>query len=182
MEAVTPDESLQAQEPDEDESPSPGDEREDRRAAVWDGMLAGKSYRVMAADLGVSRQTILRDTKVLRRRWKLVAERYEDHARLDLARIEKLIAALWPVALEGGKNGQPDKFAVDRIVVLLDRKAKMLGNDKPIRHEGKLTVEHTSTLDMAIEELLAQFPKMPDTEAPTEADPEPSPNGNGHHP
>lgn len=174
MEPVTPPDAMPEQ-PD-NETPSPAStvtEREDRRATVWDGMLSGKSYRVLAAELGISRQTVLRDVKVLRRRWVTIAERYDDHARLDLARIEKLIATLWPVALTGGKGGNPDKFAIDRIGMLLDRKAKLLGYDRPARAEIKHTVEHTSTLDLAIEELLAEFPRQPEALEP------PSVNGNG---
>lgn len=165
MEPVTPPESIEDNETAGAPSRPLGDEREDRRNAVWDGMLAGKSYRTMATELGVSAQTVLRDVKVLRRRWQLVADRYEDHARLDLARIEKLINRLWGYAIEGGKGGSPDKFAVDRIIALLDRKARMLGNDRPQRHEHKHQIEAVSTLDVAIEELLAQFPRMPETTA-----------------
>ena len=136
-----------------------GSDREQRRLAVWDGILRGHSYRRMAAALGVSRQTICRDVKVLQRRWALIAEDIDGHHRRDLARIERLAAALYDQAIDGGKNGTPDKFAVDRFVMLMDRKARHIGYDKPVRTEQKHTIEHTTVLDDAIEELLSQFPQ-----------------------
>ena len=57
--------------------------------------------------------------------------------RMDLARIESLIAALWPKAIKA------DTYSIDRIVTLMQHKAKLLGTEAPVKREDKHTIEIT---------------------------------------
>ena len=83
----------------------------------------------------------------IRTAWRQQATEIIDEAfELDLVRIEAVISAIWRLALgtERGANGQllkdkdgntkgPNLWAIDRLVVLLGRKAAMLGYDAPAR-------------------------------------------------
>ena len=100
-------------------------ETAERRAKVSALRLAGvRDQRSIARQLGVSQPTISRDFDVLDKLYQERAAQDIAAAKgLDLERIEELITALWPAA----KKGQ--WLAVDRIVALMERKARLLGLD-----------------------------------------------------
>src|SRR5437660_1415747 len=74
----------------------------------------------------VSLRTIAYDLTAVERIWREeLAETVQAEKALDLARIERMIQALWPDVEKGRLP------AIDRLVKLLDRKAAMLGYDAP---------------------------------------------------
>lgn len=106
-------------------------EQDARRRKVAALRLAGvRDHAAIGLQLGVSRQTIGRDLAVLDAQWK--AEALADHDAdkgIQYARIEELITALWPDAKRG------KWLAVDRLLGLLEREAKLLGLDAPTKQE-----------------------------------------------
>lgn len=102
-------------------------EIEKRRATVASNILAGLNYRDIAAGLKVSIGTVARDAKIVMERWKseAVATR-EEYIATENRRLDTLIRALWDSA-QDGKLG-----AVDRILAIMDRRAKMLGLDAKV--------------------------------------------------
>lgn len=84
----------------------------------------------IATALGVSKYTASTDLAAVRAEW---AERrsasYEEWVGEELAKLDRLERTLLPAAIQG------DYPAVDRIMSLMDRRARMLGLDKPQLHE-----------------------------------------------
>lgn len=103
---------------------------EARRAAVLKLRIEGHSERYIAAQLGVSKTTVHEDIGASL--VELADERLEateSWRDLHLARLERLVAAVWPKA-EGG-----DDFAIDRVVKLLKSEARLLGLEAPKKIE-----------------------------------------------
>lgn len=114
----------------------------ERRAEVARLRLSGvRNQTEIAERLGVSQQTISRDFIALDKEFRERAA--ADHATvkgLMLERIEAMIEGLWPAAATGGY------LSVDRVVALMDREAKLLGLDAPVKQQtqqsGDLTVKY----------------------------------------
>ena len=100
---------------------------------------AGFSYRQIGAQLGVSEAQAHRD---VHRELGKLAEKTEGHAReyrqLELERVDALMAPLWPRArgrrVTNPDTGvvediPPDLKAMDRLMRLMERRAKLLGLD-----------------------------------------------------
>ena len=113
-------------------------ERDARRAKVAKLLLGGVTNQTdIAEQLGVDQSTISRDIKVIEAEWQTRAA--EDIAKAkgkDLARVERLIQALWPEAIKG------KWLATDRVLALMQHRAKLLGLEAPVKREDKLTIEY----------------------------------------
>jgi len=66
-----------------------------------------------------------------------VAEEAETVLRLEIRRLDEMQSRLYPVAL-GDETTPPDPRAVDRILRIMKRRAKLLGLDEPdeVEHSG----------------------------------------------
>jgi hypothetical protein len=105
-------------------------------------MTAHFTYREMAEKLGVASSTISEDVKVIRERWRerAVAD-YTSHLAEELAKLDLLEHELLPMALSGGPKGGISLRAVDRVLAIRDRRARMLGLDAPSKVEATFKVE-----------------------------------------
>lgn len=114
-------------------------EIEARRARVASLLLAGVSDQSKIAEqVGVDRSTISRDIKAIEADWQ--ASAVQDIAAAkgkDLERTERLIAALWNDA----RNGK--WLATDRVLALMQHRAKLLGLEAPQRREDTHRIEVT---------------------------------------
>lgn len=101
---------------------------EARRARVAELLLARRTERQMAAELGVSTGTIVYDVAAVRAGW---AESRKMHADLwvaeELSRLAAAEAAIWPQIMAG------KWLAIDRLLAIQDRRAKYLGLDAPAK-------------------------------------------------
>jgi transcriptional regulator with XRE-family HTH domain len=101
-----------------------------RRQKVSALRLMHYTQREIAAEIGVSVATVNRDLAVVRAEW---AERrtqsYESWVAEELAKIDLLERAILPSAIAGDDKAQA------RIVQFMDRRARMMGLDKPERFE-----------------------------------------------
>jgi hypothetical protein len=93
-----------------------------RRQRAVELRLSGATYRVIADDLGVTRQAAHKYVKqamaVLNAK---LAEDAEALRRLELERLDQLQAALWPAALEGNSR------AALATLKVMDARAKLVG-------------------------------------------------------
>ncbi len=119
--------------------------REERREQVERLIVARTSARRMTATLGVSHPAILADMKVIRRRWKErhVAE-YDAHILNDVEALAAMQSVMMPKALAG------DRLAVDRVLAVLDHRARLLGLYAPV--EKPTEVVSRDALLRAVEE------------------------------
>jgi hypothetical protein len=87
---------------------------------------SGVTYEAIARDLGVSVQSAHRAVKrALERLSGEIAESVTDVRRMELERLDAMLGALWPKAERGNLT------AVDRVLHIMERRAKLLGLDTP---------------------------------------------------
>jgi transcriptional regulator with XRE-family HTH domain len=102
-------------------------ERRQRVAAL---RLMHYTQREIAAELGVSVATINRDLAVVRTEWaERRSQSYESWVGEELAKLDMLERAILPAAISGDDKAQA------RLVQFMDRRARMMGLDKPERFE-----------------------------------------------
>lgn len=102
----------------------------DRRRRVAELRLQHHTQAEIAKAVGVSVATVNGDLKAIRDEW---ADRrttsYEEWVGEEIAKMDRLERTLLPQAIVG------DYAAVDRILAVMDRRARMLGLDKPQQHQ-----------------------------------------------
>lgn len=98
----------------------------ERRAQAIQLRLSGVDWQTIADRLGYSdRAAACKDvSRALETNQKAAEKAGEDYRVLELARLDRLQAALWAQALHG------DHKAVDTLLRLMQRRAKMLGLDE----------------------------------------------------
>jgi predicted transcriptional regulator len=100
----------------------------ERRPKVVEMRKEGYGQRQIADSLGIAVSTVCKDLKyALEEFGTATAEEVAEMRALDNARIEEMIKAIWLKA----KDGQVG--AIDRIVKLLERRAKLNGLDGVVK-------------------------------------------------
>lgn len=123
-----------------------------RRRKVAELRLQHWTETEIAEALGVSQPTISRDLAHIRDEWREERVRsYDDWVAEELAKLAVLERTLLPEAiLEGGQ-------AVDRVLSVMDRRARLLGLDKPQLHEHTIVTEDALDAEIRrLEERLAE--------------------------
>ena len=126
-----------------------------RMIKALDLRIAGATYRQIGKEFGVSYVQAYRDvTDLLAEESKRAAEKADHLRRIELARCEKMTVALWPKVRDG------DEKAVSTMVRVMERRAKLLGLDRPteVRHEGSLVTSDLSAL--STEELATRAARL----------------------
>jgi len=101
-----------------------------RRQKVSALRLMHYTQREIAAEIGVSVATVNRDLAVVRAEWaERRSQSYEQWVGEELAKIDLLERAIMPAAISGDDKAQA------RLVQFMDRRARMMGLDKPERFE-----------------------------------------------
>lgn len=119
-------------------------ERELRRLYIAERLLAHIPYRTIARELTergwpTSKSLVAKEVAKIREEWRARhRETFDAHVAEELGKIEALERAVLPVALHGSITGDVHLGAVDRAIVLMDRKARLLGLDKPVKVEVTL--------------------------------------------
>ena len=99
-----------------------------RRPQVLELRTEGKSVRQIADELGCSPGTVMADLNhALNQYQESLAEHTEAMVSLELQRLDCLQVGLWELAING------DCASVDRVLKIMDRRAKLLGLDAPTR-------------------------------------------------
>lgn len=112
-------------------------ERAARRMQVADLLTSGVTDQSrIAGRLGVNQSTVSRDIKIIEAQWHERAAEAIDIAKgKDLDRTERLIEALWPDAITGKWR------ATDRVIALMQHRARLLGLNAPEKREDTQRVE-----------------------------------------
>lgn len=111
-------------------------EAAEKRARALELRKAGATYDQIARQVGFSeRGAAYRavQTALL----EITQEPAQEVRQLELERLDAMLLGLWPAARKG-KEG-----AVDRVLRIMERRAKLLGLDAPVKAEmgGKLSYE-----------------------------------------
>jgi len=108
-------------------------EIDERRRLVAVLLSMRETHQAIAERIGVSRSTVERDIATIRQAWREAAQvEIKEQVALELTSLNEVQRRLWREHL----RHQPiDLRAVDRLLHIHDRIARMLGLDKPQRIE-----------------------------------------------
>jgi len=97
-----------------------------RRKKVAANLVGGLNYREMAETFGVSISTISKDVGIILGRWQREqVGSTGEWVQVELRRLDKALNAIWNKVLEG------DPLAIDRMLKIMERRARLLGLDTP---------------------------------------------------
>lgn len=127
-------------------------EIEARRQRVATMRLAHLSQREIAEQLGVSLGTVNQDLRAIRDEWlERRVSAYDEWVAEELAKLDRIEKIFFPKILAG------DLGATDRVFSAMDRRARLLGLDKPQEHRH--TVITQDMIHAEIERLEAEIEK-----------------------
>lgn len=113
----------------------------ERRVQALELRKAGLTYDQIAERIGISRsQAHGYVTKALNALDAKAAETAEQLRRLEVERIDKMLSGLWLRAV-GTRDVPSDPLVVDRVVKLMERRARLLGLDAPAKAQVELALE-----------------------------------------
>lgn len=96
--------------------------------ACFDARIRGLSYRAIAAECNTTEATAHRAVTRVLARTRAAANEHADELRaIELDRLDRLMVALGP-QVKAGHLG-----AIDRILAIMARRAKLLGLDAPVK-------------------------------------------------
>lgn len=132
--------------------------RQQRRVEALNLRIKGHTYREIAEALQVSTKSAYFDVQeALRYLAKFERVLAEDVRAMHLARLDALTTFLWPAA-EGG-----DTFAIQQVLSVMQRQAKLLGLDAPIEIDVNL---RRPLREAGIDDLLALAQRLKDGRTP----------------
>jgi uncharacterized protein YegP (UPF0339 family) len=106
----------------------------EQRTQAMQLRLAGATYEAIAQAVGYSsRQAAYR--AIERARLETLREPADALREMELMRLERLQQGVWPAAIKG------DHGAVDRVLRIMERRAKLLGLDAPVKQEVEQVTE-----------------------------------------
>jgi predicted DNA-binding protein (UPF0251 family) len=119
----------------------------------------GYTYQRIADHMGCSKQTA--HARVQRALAAIPAEAVDEFRRLEMERLDLVLNVAMDKAMSADKGAL---FAVDRVIAIMDRRAKLMGLDAPQKHEV-LTLD---TVTAEIQRLEAQLGETNDATSATE--------------
>jgi hypothetical protein len=90
----------------------------------------GWTYQRIADNIGVTKATAY--NRVQRALAAIPAEAVDEFRRLEMERLDLVLNVAMDKAMSGDKGAL---FAVDRVITIMDRRAKLMGLDAPTKHE-----------------------------------------------
>lgn len=126
---------------------------DERQARTLTLRRAGWRYADIARELGYASESGARNAYDVAMR-RTLAEPAEDLRRLHHERLEDLIRRAYAIAVAGSSEDRALR-AIDRLVALLDRDARLMGLDAPTR--SRVTVITEDVVDAEIARLSAEL-------------------------
>ena len=121
----------------------------------------GWTYQQIADKQGVSKQTASERCK--RALAAIPAEAVDEHRRIEGERLDLLMQVAMDKVMEGGKGVM---FAIDRVLAIQDRRAKLLGLDAPTK-STVVTLDYIEAEIMRLEAELGEHGSEADTTSGT---------------
>lgn len=127
----------------------PSPELVDKEIRVLDLRRAGFTWQRIAEQVGYADHTgaYAAYKRAIKRTMQQPADELREQ---EIDRLDRLQVAVWPAAMKG------DTKAILTIIRLMERRAKLLGLDVPIKIEQEITTwDGNDTIDRAVRELAA---------------------------
>jgi DNA-binding CsgD family transcriptional regulator len=102
-----------------------------RRAEILALRQRGLGLAQIAERLGISKQAVHKHLQVAIAR--VVDEPAQDAVKLELMRLDAMLDGIWDVATAG------DTYAIDAVMKIAGRRAKLLGLDAPTKNVSEVT-------------------------------------------
>jgi hypothetical protein len=102
----------------------------ERKLKAFELRKAGKTYDEIARELGYSNRGAAQKA-VMGTMRKLLSEPAEEVRKMELARLDTMFADLWNARARTNDKGDPT--TVDRLLRIMERRAKLLGLDAPTK-------------------------------------------------
>jgi hypothetical protein len=129
------------------QAPTPSRQRAKRDVLLAERQLqvlrmraTGATYDDIAKALGLGNRGVAH--RIMQKALKdVIKEPVQEVVQLELARLDRLLAAIWGPAIGVVQinglttNVPPDLFALDRVLSIMQRRAKLLGLDAPIKKQ-----------------------------------------------
>jgi hypothetical protein len=125
-------------EPEQTDTRSRQGRLDSRRLMVLEGRMGGATFRDLAEQLSVGLATVHNDYTQAIKKW--ITPLADEARDLEAARLDRLMFSRWQLALDG--NDQ----ALDRVLKIMTRRAKLLGLDEPRK------IDITAMLERVAEE------------------------------
>lgn len=95
---------------------------------------------------------------------RTINEPAEELIKMELARLDMLLIPAFHAATQRDINGNPiyNKDATDTVLKLMERRAKYLGLDKPVKSEAKLTLNQRAPVTIYIPDNTRDKPEIID--------------------
>ena len=104
--------------------------RKERRHMALEFRRQGMTFEEIGIEMGISTNSASQIVnRVLRKMAKMDAETVKVLRALELERLDAMQAQIWPEAMSG------DLKAIDRILKIMERRAKLAGLDAATKHE-----------------------------------------------
>jgi predicted DNA-binding protein YlxM (UPF0122 family) len=150
----------------------------ERRAQVLKLRVASVSVGQIAQQFGISESAVHADVRrALEQRTKMLDEALNEYRSMELEKLEAMERAAWGVlhrkhylvSLQSGKVARhpdtdepllddgPTLAAIDRLVKIQDRRAKLLGLDAAQKIQAEVTTTDAATVDAEIARLFAEL-------------------------
>lgn len=130
-------------------APVPSPELVDKEIRVLELRRVGLTWTRIAEEVGYADHTgaYAAYKRAIKRTMQQPADELREQ---EIDRLDRLQVAVWPSAMKG------DTRAILTIIRLMERRAKLLGLDKPIKIEQEITTwDGNDTIDRAVRELAA---------------------------
>lgn len=133
---------------------------EDRRRQVAALLRQGYREIQIARQLGVAPSTVSKDATRLRAEWRQLRDRDRDAwIETELAKLDAAEAEAWRFVAEGGR---PRLFGLDRVLAVMDRRARLLGLDAPTKIDIAQSVKDRAEAvarehDLDVAEVMAEM-------------------------
>ena len=153
------------------QSPSRAVKIAERRLKIIEKRRNGLSMAAIAKEVGCSTMTVSNDLRfLLSELVALSADQVAEHRQLELERLDALWAAIYPDAIKKG-----NVWKIDRCLAIMERRAKLLGLDKPLKHilqgdkDNPLELLHKHSVDDALMSRMRRLARLSsENETPSE--------------
>lgn len=106
--------------------------------------MSGATYAAIAEQLGITRSSAHKAVQTAMR--EMIAEPAEEVRRMEITRLDRMAVPFWLVVIAQGSTLIERRLAVETLLKIMDRRARLLGLDAPIK------IDYTRELEASLDD------------------------------